>query len=193
MEDSLTGGMPADPSAAETKEENIEGAHSAINVRCSASLSRSQRRSARGGASPSRAVVARCSSPTTAPCSRCSSTNPAAAAPLLGTQLQVSRRIRIIGLMCWGFTSMLMLRTVPAFAMQGEGGVEGMGDAFNFSNTVKGNIYAAWGWGYTFTQMPGGALSQIYGAKKTWVWFMGTAALTSLLIPIGARECSAAN
>ena len=78
----------------------------------------------------------------------------------------LSRRIRIIGLMCWGFMSMLMLRGVPSFAMQGAGGVVGMGDALNFSNTVKGNIYAAWGWGYTFTQMPGGMLSQIYGPKK---------------------------
>ena len=69
--------------------------------------------------------------------------------------LQLSRRIRIIALMCYGFMSMLMLRGVPSFSMQGTGGVEGMGDALNFSNTVKGNIYAAWGWGYTFTQMPG--------------------------------------
>ena len=35
--------------------------------------------------------------------------------------------------------------------------------------------------------MPGGALSQIYGPKKTWYWFMGTAALTAMLIPIAAH------
>ena len=77
-------------------------------------------------------------------------------------QFQISRRIRIIILMCWGYTVVLMLRGVPSFSMQGTDGVEGMGDALNFSNTVKGNIYAAWGWGYTFTQVDLGLYSDSF-------------------------------
>ena len=85
-----------------------------------------------------------------------------------------------------GFIVMLALRAVPSMAMQGKGGTMGMGDVYNFDNTQKGNIYAAWGWGYTITQMPGGAVAQLYGAKNTWLWFMSAAGLSSLLIPIGA-------
>ena len=81
---------------------------------------------------------------------------------------------------------MLALRAVPNMAMQGKGGTTGMGDDYNFDNTQKGNIYSAWGWGYTITQMPGGAVAQLYGAKNTWLWFMSAAGASSLFIPIGA-------
>ena len=86
-----------------------------------------------------------------------------------------------------------MLRSVPAFVMQGtpSEGTFGMGDAGQiydrpFTNQEKGAIVGAWGWGYTITQMPGGAVAQLYGAKNTWLWFMSAAGLSSLLIPIGA-------
>ena len=79
----------------------------------------------------------------------------------------LSRRCVMAALMCWGLTSMLMLRSVPAFVMQGtpSEGTFGMGDAGQiydrpFTNQEKGAIVGAWGWGYTLTQMPGGGYAQ---------------------------------
>ena len=71
-------------------------------------------------------------------------------------------------------------------AMQGTDGIQGMGDLYNFSNFDKGNIFAAWGWGYTLAQMPGGMVAQLIGAKATWKYSMGIAAVASLCIPFGA-------
>ena len=50
-------------------------------------------------------------------------------------------------LMCAAYIVMLMLRGVPSMAMQGTGGVAGMGDEYGLSNTQKGIIYSCWGWG----------------------------------------------
>eukprot|EP01051_Picozoa_sp_SAG22_P009365 SAG22_NODE_775_length_7293_cov_2.039199_3_plen_235_part_00 len=104
--------------------------------------------------------------------------------------VQVSRRFIQTFLMIWGLTSVLMLRSVPAFVMQGTPaeGTFGMGDAGQiydrpFTNFEKGAILGAWGWGYTMTQMPGGTLTQRIGGKRTWAIFFTLSAVTSALIP----------
>ena len=61
-----------------------------------------------------------------------------------------------------------------------------MGDKYKFSNSQIGAIYSCWGWGYTLTQMPGGYFGQRIGSKKTWLYFMSAAAISSMLIPLAA-------
>ena len=100
-------------------------------------------------------------------------------------RLEISRRVRMVAMMVWCMIVMLALRGVPSIAMQGTGGTIGMGDEYSLSNLEKGNIYAAWGWAYTIGQMPGGAYAQLYGAKNTWLVFMGLSGVSALLIPIG--------
>ena len=100
--------------------------------------------------------------------------------------LSISRRLAMIAMMMAAYIVMLMLRSVPSMAMQGTGSVKGMGDKYKFSNSQIGAIYSCWGWGYTLTQMPGGYFGQRIGSKKTWLYFMSAAAISSMLIPLAA-------
>ena len=107
--------------------------------------------------------------------------------------IQVSRRFLQMALMLWGVTAMLMLRSVPAFVMQGtpSQGTSGMGDAGQvydrpFTNAEKGAILAAWGWGYTLAQIPGGTAAQRLGGKRTLA-FGALSAAALALIPTAGR------
>ena len=115
----------------------------------------------------------------------------APAAPAHCPAIQISRRFSISVHMVWGLTCLLMLRAIPSFVMQTPD-LKGMGDPGQildrpFTNVEKATILAAWGWGYCGCQMPGGALSQRIGGKRTWLMAFMLSAITSFSIPtVGA-------
>jgi MFS family permease len=66
-------------------------------------------------------------------------------------------------------------------------GETGMANEFGWSNTQRGDILAAFGWGYTLTQIPGGLVSQVIGPKRTLVAAVAMGSVAGLLIPLGSR------
>lgn len=52
---------------------------------------------------------------------------------------------------------------------------------------MQGLILGAFFWGYLITQVPGGWLSERYGSKIVWGWFMFACIIASFFMPISAH------
>lgn len=83
-----------------------------------------------------------------------------------------------------GIATQTSLRSVPNLVMNGE---TGMANEFGWSNTQRGEILAAFGWGYTLTQIPGGLVSQVIGPKRTLLAAVAAGSVAGLLIPLGSQ------
>ena len=58
---------------------------------------------------------------------------------------------------------------------------------FAWDKETQGIILGAFFWGYLITQIPGGWLSERFGGKRVFGWFMFLTAVATLLTPVGAR------
>ena len=99
-------------------------------------------------------------------------------APFCGT------RAWLLAACAFGIATQTSLRSVPNLVMNGE---TGMANEFGWSNTQRGEILAAFGWGYTLTQIPGGLVSQVVGPKRTLLVAVVVGSVAGLLIPFGSR------
>eukprot|EP01051_Picozoa_sp_SAG22_P006050 SAG22_NODE_382_length_11344_cov_41.312228_3_plen_397_part_00 len=66
-------------------------------------------------------------------------------------------------------------------------GERGMATQFGWNNQKVGAIYSAFGWGYTFTQVPGAWFCQTMGPRWTWFLFCGVlSGVATMVMPVGA-------
>jgi MFS family permease len=93
-------------------------------------------------------------------------------------------RLWLLAACAVGIATQTSLRSVPNLVMNGE---TGMAQEFGWSNTQRGEILAAFGWGYTLTQIPGGLVSQLIGPKRTLLVVVAVGSIAGLLIPLGSR------
>ena len=93
-------------------------------------------------------------------------------------------RALLLAAICAGVMTQTALRSVPNLVMNGE---SGMANEFNWDNAERGAILAAFGWGYTLTQIPGGAMSQVLGPRLTLFYCVVLGSLAGLGVPEGSR------
>ena len=58
---------------------------------------------------------------------------------------------------------------------------------FVWNAELQGLILSSFFWGYLVTQVPGGWMSEKFGSKLVWGWFMFATIIASFFMPIAAR------
>ena len=94
-----------------------------------------------------------------------------------------STRMSVIALCAWATGTQLMMRSLPFVATIGK---DGMAVQYGWDEADVGNFYASFGWGYSFSQIPGSMLAQQYGHKNVWLICLLGAALMNLFVPLAA-------
>lgn len=92
-----------------------------------------------------------------------------------------STRISVIVLCMVATGTQLMMRSLPFVAVIGK---DGMAMQYGWGEEDVGNLYAAFGWGYALSQIPGSMLAQHYGHKNVWLTCLTGAACMNLFVPL---------
>ena len=100
---------------------------------------------------------------------------------LLFTMPRFSTRVTVIVLCMSATGTQLMMRSLPFVAVIGK---DGMAAEYGWDEEDVGNLYAAFGWGYAISQIPGSMLAQHYGHKNVWLTCLTGAACMNLLVPL---------
>ena len=79
--------------------------------------------------------------------------------------VSVSTRCQVIMLCMAATGTQLMMRSLPFITTVGK---DGMAAQYGWDEEDVGNFYAAFGWGYALSQVPGSMAAQHYGHKRVW-------------------------
>jgi ACS family glucarate transporter-like MFS transporter len=101
----------------------------------------------------------------------------------LFTLPSLSTRMGVV-LLCMAATgTQLMMRSLPFVATVGD---NGMAKQYDWDEQETGNLFAAFGWGYAISQIPGSILAQKYGHKNVYLVITVGGAVANMFVPIAS-------
>jgi len=95
-----------------------------------------------------------------------------------------STRFQVILLCMFATGTSLMARSLPFTTTVGDAG---MAVQYGWDEADVGNFYAAFGWGYAISQIPGSMAAQQWGHKNVWLIAIAGAGVCNMFVPWAAE------